>query len=86
MSDYDYMKYIEAVGKKEARQFKRAMANPLTKFETMMMPQLIDKVGYYPLSDRDGRLLNNELGLIHKNRIRRIRDTAPRRRRLQTQS
>lgn len=49
MIEYDYMKYIEAVGKKEARQFKRAMANPLTKFETTMMPQLIDEVGYYPL-------------------------------------
>ena len=61
MSEFEYLKYIEKVGKKEYRQFQRAIKNPLTRFETEIGKNLIDDETYYPLSDRANRSGRNHI-------------------------
>lgn len=51
-STFDLKSYIGPVGKKELRQFEKAAASPLTRFEDELALQLYDAATYYPIADR----------------------------------
>jgi len=45
-----YWNYIESIGRKEHRPFKRALRKPLTRFEREFTPHLLDGETYLPVS------------------------------------
>ncbi|WP_267225119.1 hypothetical protein, partial [Novosphingobium clariflavum] len=45
-----YWNYIEGIGRKEHRPFKRALRKPLTRFEREFTPHLFDGETYFPVS------------------------------------
>lgn len=58
---YEYFDYIKALGKKEASQFEKAWAKPLTRLENEIGPHLLFDDCYYPLSETTYRPGRNHL-------------------------